>query len=144
MSSNSFDFSNIQAHVSSFCESVSSYAESGLEMAQRLFPSLTATDAKTMLFGAAFFAAVYEDWQSTSVFTVIGAFWGKTICNFGSERIELFSALPSQTKYAIVGGAVAVLAILRFTGNLTNEMLKSVAVASVGFYTGLVLSESRV
>ena len=143
MSSNSFDFSNMQARVSSLYESAATYAESALEMIQKLLPSLTATDAKTMLFGAAFFAAICEDWQSTSAFTVVGAFWGQTICDFGSKHIELFNDLPSQTKYAIVAGAIAVLAILRFAGHLTNEFLKSATAAAVGFYAGLVLGDSR-
>ncbi|MBA3603568.1 MAG: hypothetical protein H0W50_08005 [Parachlamydiaceae bacterium] len=143
MANNSLDFSNVQSQVSALYKTASNIVAYGFSMIQELLPRLTAADAKTMVFGAAFFASASANPGLTALTTAFGAFGNEFICDLGKKGIELFNAQTSLTKYAVVAGVILALAMLKFIGFFTSKVLKPLAVVAVGLYAGVVLGKPR-
>ncbi len=143
MASNIFDFSNVQTQVCALYKTASNIVAYGFSMIQELLPRLTVADAKTMVFGAAFFASASANPLLTGLSTAVGATFGQNVCDLGKVVVEIFNAQTSLTKYAVVAGVILALALLKFIGIFTSEVLKPLAVWSIGLYAGIVLSRPR-
>lgn len=137
---NTFDI--IQSKASSLYIMASNFADSAFGKVQEVLPALTKADAKTLVFGAAFFASLCLKPVLTSLSTFAGVFAGREIFDFAGRGVDIFNNQTSSVKLAVVAGTVATLAALKLINRL-NDFLKSAAVVTVGLYTGLSLGRSH-